>query len=102
MSNKIRLGNLCGIDLDQILAWRRLPTTNGVQWLKAEDCNLMLYIPGSTILVMQKSTSGEVANLSKGTTLHDAVILEKEDFNKLVQSLNKEFRSDIPEDSNLL
>jgi hypothetical protein len=102
MSKKVRLGNLGGIDLDQILAWRRIPTHNNGQWLKSKDCNLKLYIPGSTIVVIQKSTPGEPINESKGINLHDELVLEKEDFNKLVQCLDKEFSFDIPEDSNLV
>ena len=101
MSKKIRLGNLGGIDLDQILFWKRLPTISGAQWLKAEYCTLVLYIPGSTIVVMQKNIPGEPVNVTKGINTDNAVVLEKEDFNKFVQSLNKEFPSDIPEDSNL-
>lgn len=102
MSKKIRLGDLGGIDLDQILAWRRIPTHNAGQWLKSKDCNLRLYISSSTIVVIQKSAPGEPFNESKGITLHDEIVLEKEDFNKLVQYLDEEFLPDIAEDSNLM
>jgi hypothetical protein len=102
MSKKIRLGDLGGIDLDQILAWRRIPTHNAGQWLKSKGCNLRLYIPGSTIVVIQNNAPGEPINESKGITLLDAVVLEKEDFNKLVQHLDEEFPPDITEDSNLM
>jgi hypothetical protein len=102
MSKKIRLGDLGGIDLDQILAWRRIPTQNGGPWLKSKDCNLRLYIPGSTIVVIQNNAPGEPPNKSEGINLHDAVVLEKEDFNKLVQHLDEEFPPDITEDSNLM
>jgi hypothetical protein len=102
MSKKIRLGDLGGIDLDQILAWRRIPTHNARQLLKSKDCNLRLYIPGSTIVVIRNNAPGEPINKSEGITLDDAVVLEKGDFNKLVQHLDEEFPPDITENSNLM
>jgi hypothetical protein len=72
MSNKVQYDEDFGLDLDQVVAWKRIPTHLGPALLDRKDWDLELYISGNTILV-GKSSLGEEA------------------FNNLLQDLSKEF-----------
>jgi hypothetical protein len=101
MSEKIRCGNTIGIDLNQVLAWNRIPTYRGGvhdQLFEIEEWDLKLHISGSTITI-RKSLPGQVKLIKDSS---EDVILGEEDFNKLFQCLVEKFSRDISEDSNLL
>jgi hypothetical protein len=94
MSDKIRCGNSIGIDLNQVLAWNRIPTYKKVDELfEIEEWDLKLYISGSTITI-RKITPGTGLKATEGGPKED-VRLGEEDFNKLFQSLVEKFPSDI-------
>jgi hypothetical protein len=99
MSEKIRCGNTIGIDLDQVLAWNRIPTYRGPNDLfEIEEWDLKLYISGSTITI-RKNIPGQ-GKLTKGSS--EDITLEEEDFNKFFQCLVEKFSHDISQDSNLV
>jgi|GEM_PF-2319762 len=72
MPKKVQYDKSFGLDISQVLAWRRLPIHPGSTTLTEEDRDLEVYISGSTIRI-EKST------------------LSEEDFKNLLQSLVEEF-----------
>jgi hypothetical protein len=68
MSEKIRCGNTIGIDVNQVLAWNRIPTYRGGanDLFEIEEWDLKLHISGSTITI-RKSIPGQV-KLTKGSS----------------------------------
>ncbi|MEG5049836.1 MULTISPECIES: hypothetical protein [unclassified Microcoleus] len=76
MANKVGYNENFGLDLDKVVAWKRIPT-HGPGLLEEKDWDLELYFSGNTIHV-EKSVLGEEA------------------FNNLLQHLVKEFP--YPED----
>jgi hypothetical protein len=49
--NKVRYNDIFGLDLEQVIAWRRVPTGNINEW------DLEVYIPGNKI-VFKKNDDG--------------------------------------------
>jgi hypothetical protein len=74
---KVQYANNFGLDLSQVVAWQRVPTSLGQAILAEEDWDVELYISGSTMRVA-KSTLGA------------------ENFNNLLQSLIEEFSPRLP------
>ncbi|MEG3941753.1 hypothetical protein QT995_26900 [Microcoleus sp. S36b_A3] len=72
MSNKVQYDEDFGLDLNQVVAWKRIPTYLGPALRDRKDWDLELYLSGNTILV-EKSSLGEEA------------------FNNLLQDLSNEF-----------
>ena len=72
MPRKLQYDKSFGLDPNQIVAWKRIPTHQGLTSLPKEDWDLELYTSGNTIIV-EKSALGE------------------ENFNKLLQLLVDEF-----------
>lgn len=82
MPNKVRYDENFGLNLDEVVAWKRIPTHAGPRILNEEDWDIELYISGNTILVERSSLSEEA-------------------FNSLLQHLLKEFPCNYPEDNAL-
>ena len=99
MSKKIRCGHSFGIDLNQVLFWKRIPSYKKEEGLlgevKIEDGNLKLYISGETIMIRKRVPNEETNVMS----VMDEVILEEEDFDKLLEYLAKEFSCNLSEKS---
>jgi hypothetical protein len=95
MSKKIRCGHNFGIDLTQVLFWKRIPKYKRegelLGQVEIEDGNLELYISGETIMI-RKKVPNEVINI-----IQDEVILEEEDFGKLLEYLAEEFPCNLSE-----
>jgi hypothetical protein len=77
VSKKVQYDNSFGLDLSQVVAWRRIPISPGSALLTEEDRDLEVYISGSTIRV-EKSTLGA------------------ENFDNLLQSLVEQFSPRLP------
>jgi len=58
MLNKVRYNDSYGLDLEQVLAWRRVPPQMGILQTDKEEWNLEVYMPGNTIITFQKSDEG--------------------------------------------
>jgi hypothetical protein len=98
MSEKIRCSNIIGIDLNQVLAWNRIPTYKKVDELfNIDEWDLKLYISGSTITI-RKNTPGLGLKATEDHS-NKEVTLEEEDFNTFFQCLVKEFSRNISQDS---
>jgi hypothetical protein len=98
MSEKIRCSNIIGIDLNQVLAWNRIPTyKNENERFKIDEWDLKLYISGSTITI-RKNTPGLGLKLP-ADHLNKEVTLGEEDFNTFFQCLVEKFQRNISQDS---
>ena len=60
MANKVGYNENFGLDLDQVVAWKRIPTRLGPALLEEKDWDLELYFSGNTLHV-EKSVLGEEA-----------------------------------------
>ncbi|HBK97241.1 MAG TPA: hypothetical protein DD001_07845 [Microcoleaceae bacterium UBA10368] len=57
MLGKVRYNDSYGLDLEQVLAWKRVPTQYGELLLSMEEWDLEVYVPGNKI-VFKKDDDG--------------------------------------------
>jgi len=94
MSNKVRCGHSIGIDLTQIWFWQCIPSLNEDGSFKDETAYLKLCTSSDTIII-EKTFPPE------GGYQNNNVKLEEKDFAKLLKCLEREFSSNLSEDSTL-